>query len=187
METLLSDYAIVNDRQRSSAIAIAEIEKVLSQRGSWATVSNRQRLYGNTFEIYPTMHLLAYFVILFLDVNGQCFDSMSKHCPSLHCPWTQVHSWTFILHSMAQSPDTETLIAEIQKYECLYNRYSKEYKDKCKKMKAWIAVSNKFGLAPFFVRHVVKQTLRYYACVKKITTDHNTRWFIKEPWTVLER
>ena len=65
METLFSDRAI------------SEIEKVLSQR-SWETVSDRQWLYETHFsdraiEIYPTMHLLAYYSIY----------AISKHCPLL--------------------------------------------------------------------------------------------------------
>ena len=43
-------------------------------------------------------------------------------------------------YSMAQSPDNENFMEEIRKYECLYNRFSKEYKDKYKKINAWIAV-----------------------------------------------
>ena len=43
---------------------------------------------------------------------------------------------------------TEEFMEEIHKYECLYNRYCKEYKDKFKKLNAWKAVSDKFGLEP---------------------------------------
>ena len=43
---------------------------------------------------------------------------------------------------------TEEFMEEIHKYECLYNRYCKEYKDKFKNLNAWKAVSNKFGLEP---------------------------------------
>ena len=57
-----------------------------------------------------------------------------------------------ILHSMAQRPDIETLKEENRKYECLYNRYRKEYKDKYKKTNTWIAVfKNKFGLVSYLI------------------------------------
>ena len=44
---------------------------------------------------------------------------------------------------MAQSPATETLMEEIRRFECVYNRQTKEYKEKFKKVNAWIAVSSK--------------------------------------------
>ena len=51
----------------SSAIAIAEIEKVLTQQ-SWATVSDRQRLYRNTFQQSKSIsQCIYYFVYVLLD------------------------------------------------------------------------------------------------------------------------
>ena len=56
-------------------------------------------------EIYPTMHILAYFVYVLLDDKTLSFVALLLN--------------SSILHSMAQSPDTETLVEEIRKYECL--------------------------------------------------------------------
>ena len=46
-------------------------------------------------------------------------------------------------YSMAQSPDNEDFMEELRKYECLYNRFRKKYKDKYKKISAWIATKEK--------------------------------------------
>ena len=51
----------------------------------------------------------------------------------------------FYTASMAQSSSTETLMEEISRFECLYDKQNKEYQDKYKKVNAWIAVSSKFS------------------------------------------
>ena len=56
-------------------------------------------------EIYSTMHLLAY---------SAC----------------HMHISLGLKYSMPQSPDNKTFMEEIRKNECLYNRFSKKYKDK---------------------------------------------------------
>ena len=43
---------------------------------------------------------------------------------------------------------TEEFMEEVHKYECLYNKYCKDYKDKYRKMNAWKAVGEKLGLEP---------------------------------------
>ena len=60
---------------------------------------------------------------------------------------------------------------EIRKYKCLYDRFSKEYKDKYKKINAWIAVSNKFGLTPSTVETRLKNIrTAYRRWLKKMKT-----------------
>ena len=38
----------------------------------------------------------------------------------------------------------ERFVEEVQKYECLYNKYCKDFKDRNKKSNAWNAVVSKF-------------------------------------------
>jgi len=44
--------------------------------------------------------------------------------------------------------DTEQIIEETRKYDCLFNRFSKEFKDKLKKINAWSKVSDFFSISP---------------------------------------
>ena len=37
---------------------------------------------------------------------------------------------------------------EVQKYDRLYNKFSKEYRDKYKKINGWKAIGEKFDLSP---------------------------------------
>ena len=37
---------------------------------------------------------------------------------------------------------------EIQKFDCLYNKYSKDFKDKTKKTNSWAKVAEKFKITP---------------------------------------
>ena len=40
--------------------------------------------------------------------------------------------------------DLALLMEEVQKYDCLYNKFSKEYRDKYKKISCWKAIGEKF-------------------------------------------
>ena len=40
--------------------------------------------------------------------------------------------------------DLALSIEEVQRYDCLYNKFSKEYRDKCTKINCWNAVGQKF-------------------------------------------
>jgi hypothetical protein len=42
----------------------------------------------------------------------------------------------------------ETFMEEVQKYECLFNTFSKEFRDKYKKINCWTKVAARFGLNP---------------------------------------
>jgi len=44
--------------------------------------------------------------------------------------------------------DTEQFMEEIRKYDCLFNRLSKEFKDKFKKINAWSKVGEGFSISP---------------------------------------
>ena len=44
--------------------------------------------------------------------------------------------------------DTEQFMEEIRKYDCLFNRFSKEFKDKFKKINAWSKVGEVFSIYP---------------------------------------
>ena len=40
--------------------------------------------------------------------------------------------------------DLALFMEEVQRYDCLYNKFSKEYRDKCTKINCWNAVRQKF-------------------------------------------
>ena len=44
--------------------------------------------------------------------------------------------------------DLALFMEEVQRYDCLYNKFSKEYRDKCTKINCWNAVGQKFKLSP---------------------------------------
>ena len=44
--------------------------------------------------------------------------------------------------------DTEQFMEEIRKYDSLFNRFSKEFKDKLKKINAWSKVGEVFSISP---------------------------------------
>ena len=46
----------------------------------------------------------------------------------------------------SNSNDTSTFIEEIQRYECLYNKFSKDYKNRRTRENAWETIGQKFGL-----------------------------------------
>ena len=112
METLFSYWAIFSDR--------AVVRDHNREQPSATFSDYRRSKHVSVIEIYPTLHLLAYFVYVLLVVKTMSFVTLLLN--------------SSILHSMPQRPNTETLMQEIRKYECLYDRYSKEHKDKCKKM-----------------------------------------------------
>ena len=71
------------------------------------------------------------------DINDQSseIDSSSIHC-LLH-----VH-----IMAASNSNNTSTFIEEIQRYECLYNKFSKDYKKRRTRENAWETIGQKFGL-----------------------------------------
>ena len=67
-----------------------------------------------------------------------------------HIPWS---TWLFTSRPYARfkvaainSNNTSTLIEEIQRYECLYNKLSKDYKNRRTKENGWETIGQKFGL-----------------------------------------
>ena len=46
----------------------------------------------------------------------------------------------------SNSNNTSTFIEEIQRYECLYNKLSKDYKNRRTRENAWETIGQKFGL-----------------------------------------
>ena len=49
---------------------------------------------------------------------------------------------------MEDEIDTEQFMKEIRKYNCLFDRLSKEFKDKFKKINAWSKVGEVFSIFP---------------------------------------
>ena len=46
----------------------------------------------------------------------------------------------------SNSNDTSTFIEEIQRYECLYNKFSKDYKNRRTRENAWETIGQTFDL-----------------------------------------
>ena len=46
----------------------------------------------------------------------------------------------------SNSNNTSTFIEEIQRYECLYNKLSKDYKERRTRENVWETIGQKFGL-----------------------------------------
>ena len=46
----------------------------------------------------------------------------------------------------------EEFMEEVARYECVYNRNSKEFKDKNKKNNSWQKIGEKFNLFPLVLR-----------------------------------
>ena len=61
---------------------------------------------------------------------------------------------TLTLFKMAANTNIEKAIdlalfmEEVQKYDCLYNKFSKEYRDKYEKINCWKVIGEKFDLSP---------------------------------------
>ena len=49
---------------------------------------------------------------------------------------------------MSDEISNECFMGEVQKYDCLYNRNSRDYKDKYKKLNVWNKVGEKFDMTP---------------------------------------
>ena len=50
--------------------------------------------------------------------------------------------------------DPEQFMEEIRKYDCLFNRLTKEFKDKFKKINAWSKVGEVFSVSPIAAENV---------------------------------
>lgn len=49
---------------------------------------------------------------------------------------------------MADDVSKERFMEDVQKYECIYNKNSCDYKDKYKKLNAWTKIGENFKLTP---------------------------------------
>ena len=49
-------------------------------------------------------------------------------------------------NSEFESLNLSEFMAEVQIYDYLYNKYSREFRDKYKKMKSWAKIGTKFGI-----------------------------------------
>ena len=76
---------------------------------------------------------------------------------------------------------TEEFMEEIHKYECLYNRYCKEYKDKFKQLNSWKAVSNKFGLEPSTAEAKFKNVRTAYGLFDECVINSSPFLFLENP------
>ena len=45
-------------------------------------------------------------------------------------------------------PDKAKFMEELQKYDCLYNKFSRDFKDKYKKMNCWKSIGEKINVEP---------------------------------------
>ena len=55
-------------------------------------------------------------------------------------------------------------LAEVQKYECLYNKYCKDFKDKYKKMNCWEKIGRLFCLTAQEAETKFKNLQSSYTC-----------------------
>ena len=60
--------------------------------------------------------------------------------------------------------DTEQFMEEIRKYDCLFNRFSKEFKDKFKEINAWSKVSEVFSISPAAAEKRFRDVRTVYGC-----------------------
>ena len=63
--------------------------------------------------------------------------------------------------------DTEQFMEEIRKYDCLFNRFSKEFKDKLKKINAWSKVGEVFSISPAAAEKKFRNVRTAYGCYLK--------------------
>ena len=69
-----------------------------------------------------------------------------KLSTGIHCVRSRFSKWLPTQTSRKQSP--WHFMEEVQKYDCLYIKFSKEYRDKYKKINCWKTIGEKFDLFP---------------------------------------
>ena len=82
-------------------------------------------------------------------------DRSDRNYPTKHCSIALCipESSCVFSHKMAsrgseQENAQQDFIEEVQKYYCLYNKFSKEYKDKFVKINCWSKIGEKFSMSP---------------------------------------
>ena len=75
---------------------------------------------------------------------------------------------------------TDKLMEEVQKYECLYNKQSKEYKGKYEKMNCWEAIAKVFNTSGREVETKFKNTRTAYGRYLKKLKSTGSRSGIKD-------
>ena len=81
--------------------------------------------------------------------------------------------------SNKKSLDLALCMEEVQKYDCLYNKFSTEYSHKHKKNDCWKANGEKFDLSPDQAEKKIKNTRTANARFLKV-------WFWKRGGTSVE-
>ena len=75
---------------------------------------------------------------------------------------------TLTLFKMAANTNIEKVLdlalfmEDVQKYDCLHNKFSKKHRDKYKKMNCWKAIGEKFDLSPEQAEKKIKSTRTAY-------------------------
>ena len=69
-----------------------------------------------------------------------------KSSPKIPC--AQILVEIYMAESARECDPYAKLMSEAQVYYCLYNKYSKDFKDKYKKINCWQKVGNAVGLTP---------------------------------------
>ena len=82
--------------------------------------------------------------------NGNQVQTMEATEALGHIPWSTrlftSRPYTSFKVAASNSNNTSTFIEEIQRYECLYNKLSKDYKNRRTRENAWETIGQKFGL-----------------------------------------
>ena len=110
------------------------IEKILSRR-SWRSNENHSPA------IVAIQCIPQYIVI-------------DRLYPRVHC--------NFLTSKMASGSATVLFLEETQKYDCLYNKFSKDYKNKFKKMNCWTKIAEKLDMSPCEVEKKFKNIRTAY-------------------------
>ena len=66
---------------------------------------------------------------------------------ALHTLKTSVIIHTFFKMASGGEVNVVFFMEEVQKYDCLYNKYSKSYKDKYIKINCWTKIGEKFDMS----------------------------------------
>jgi len=59
----------------------------------------------------------------------------------------------------------EEYMEEVQKFDCFFNKYSRDYRDKLKKANRWVKVAKKFNMLKSFWRHSQKSRKDNFFCI----------------------
>ena len=70
-------------------------------------------------------------------------DRSDSKSTSMHCVRSRFSRW-LANTNIERAIDLALFMEEVQKNDCLYNKYSKEYRDKHRKINCWKAIGVQF-------------------------------------------